>query len=886
MANVGRALASVGVLAAFAIGVPAGNIATGGGPGHLLPLTIPDSPERIWWALRWSYLDGSLIPWLAHVLVWCGWALGMLLILVDLVRLLRAGSAAAVRYLACRSPRTWITGLVASAVLMGTASTAVATPAGSSVVATAEQHPEPAPSLVDAYHLPDAVRPDCPRHQVVHGDTYWALAEQHLGDGRRYVEIDALNRDRIPDPHALRPGMRLLLPPDADHLLSPLPEGVREIVVAPGEMASSIAEREFGDAEAWHRLWDLNHLRPQPDGRAWRTPDLLVPGWRLFIAEPSRVTALMPPPSAPQPPVAPPTAPTTPAPPSSPSPPTSIPSDTATTTPSHNATSSPAATITLPTSAFLGIGLAAAVTAAVFTVRLRQRRRPRRQDSTLAPAVRAVRIEYDRATLPRDADGALRYPDSASDAARRDDAAALAEHVLPTEQTVLGLREGQLAAADLAATGGLGLDGPGALPAARALLVALYAQRQPKILVPATCLPLLFETTDTEPTTALTITSDTAAAFELLSGTPELETDDQVVLVMTTPEPNVQAQLENLVEDRPNRILAIVLGPWPSGTSITVAADGLATSSGWAGTRLFSLPTADATELLSVLQEARAVDEPAADEFTAIASETESAVPAVVPGHLYEPRELHLQVLGRQHLRLAGTDRDLVGVLAPRQREILIYLALHPNGCRRETLTADLWPDAPIDRPHNAFHATLSQMRTALRKATDGAVGEITTNIDGHFGINSDLVTVDLWQLENALSRARHALTEDDRLAALHEVANLYTGRLADGFAAAWVEAPREEIHRAALGAISQLVRAVGKSDPAKMLPLLEHARELDPYNENIYRDLMRVHAMLGQHDSIQRTLTLLATTLAEIDERPTDDTVQLAQALSAQRGA
>lgn len=57
---------------------------------------------------------------------------------------------------------------------------------------------------------------------VQRGDTLWAIAAEHLGDGHRYVEIADLNRGRIqPDGDSLtdaaliRPGWVLLLPPHA-----------------------------------------------------------------------------------------------------------------------------------------------------------------------------------------------------------------------------------------------------------------------------------------------------------------------------------------------------------------------------------------------------------------------------------------------------------------------------------------------------------------------------------------------------------------------------------------------------------------------------------------------------------------------------------------------
>lgn len=385
MCEAGRAVAALIALAGFLVGVPAGNLATGGAPDRLLlhavpDLTAPDAGEHVWEAVRWSYMDGTLIPWLAHTLAWCGWALGVFLILLDLARLLHAGGIAAARHLAGRSPRTWITGLVASALLVFSATNAVAAPTGPQVVASADQHPEPATPRPDPYRVPDDVRPDCPRHQVVLGDTYWSLAETHLGDGRRYVEIDGLNRDRIPDFHRLLPGMAVLLPPDATNLLPPLPAGVREVVVAPGETASSIALREYGDPNAWHRLWDLNHDRPQPDGRAWRTPNLLLPGWHLAITEPEAAPSPPSPPSQPVPPIA--TPPST----------TSAPTPASATAPTPTAAPHPATAVDLPTGAFVGIGLAALVTAAAITTRLWHRRHYRpgsgdRSDLVTAPIV-------------------------------------------------------------------------------------------------------------------------------------------------------------------------------------------------------------------------------------------------------------------------------------------------------------------------------------------------------------------------------------------------------------------------------------------------------------------------------------------------------------------
>jgi DNA-binding SARP family transcriptional activator len=258
--------------------------------------------------------------------------------------------------------------------------------------------------------------------------------------------------------------------------------------------------------------------------------------------------------------------------------------------------------------------------------------------------------------------------------------------------------------------------------------------------------------------------------------------------------------------------------------------------------------------------------------------------PAPSPGsgarHLGEPEPatLHLQVLGRLHLtRLGPEPADVIESLAPRQREILVYLALHRNGSRRETLSAALWPDAPGDRPYNSFHATLSQLRGSLRKATRNAVANIAVNDDGHYGLDRSLLTVDLWQLDDALTARRRATTPEAKVSELRRAVELYRGDFAEGIAADWIDGPREALRREVLEALSALIRTVGDEDPEQTLALLEQARGLDRYNEAIYRDLMRTQARLGQYDSVPRTLNLLASSLADLDQRPSRDTVELA---------
>ena len=65
---------------------------------------------------------------------------------------------------------------------------------------------------------------------------------------------------------------------------SAIPGGV--ITVALHDSPWSLAEAHLGDGLRWRDLWELNRNIPQPDGRAWTDPQIIVPGWQLRLPVP------------------------------------------------------------------------------------------------------------------------------------------------------------------------------------------------------------------------------------------------------------------------------------------------------------------------------------------------------------------------------------------------------------------------------------------------------------------------------------------------------------------------------------------------------------------------------------------------------------------------
>jgi len=233
-----------------------------------------------------------------------------------------------------------------------------------------------------------------------------------------------------------------------------------------------------------------------------------------------------------------------------------------------------------------------------------------------------------------------------------------------------------------------------------------------------------------------------------------------------------------------------------------------------------------------------------------------------------------------------GTEREITSAFQPRLRELLVFLALHPDGASREALIAALWATSPPERTTNAMNTSLSRLRRALTAAAEGSLSELVLIGEGRYRLDPDLVEVDYWSFAAAVTARRAATTDHQRVRAYRHIVDSYRGPLADGMSTEWIETAREAIRRDAIDAVAALARALVEHDPQQTLDLLEIARAFDPHNELIYRDIMRLQDRLGQLDAIPRTLALLTTRLAEVDDRPTPQAVDLAERLCRRHDA
>ncbi|MEV5880925.1 LysM peptidoglycan-binding domain-containing protein [Streptomyces sp. NPDC052101] len=188
--------------------------------------------------------------------------------------------------------------------------TAAATPAHGidrqAASASSTAAPSPAGRAATPVHRDDQATMLAEHTVGKDGTTWWDLAEQYLGDGLRYPELQHLN-PQLPTDTILPEGTTVLVPvaaspttaentaaQDGMHTQLSASEQAqpshdadtaapREYTVKSGDNLTGIAEKQEGDAAKWTLLFEANKGEEQPYGHHFTDPDLIYPGQRLTL---------------------------------------------------------------------------------------------------------------------------------------------------------------------------------------------------------------------------------------------------------------------------------------------------------------------------------------------------------------------------------------------------------------------------------------------------------------------------------------------------------------------------------------------------------------------------------------------------------------------------
>ena len=344
-------------------------------------------------------------------------------------------------------------------------------------------------------------------------------------------------------------------------------------------------------------------------------------------------------------------------------------------------------------------------------------------------------------------------------------------------------------------------------------------------------------------------------------------------------------------------VVAVLLGDWPTGTTWHVNPDGTTGE----GRQLNILDQPATAQILDTVAQAHPAELHVADTPMSVPPSPRSfgrALPVDIsqrPGH--DPRQdpapaddaqvsdgasdqpaaqrLQLTVLGRPTVRINnGTDTGDLRIRRSDGIQILVQLAVEPHGVSSDEVLARLWPEIRARHARQRFHTASSELRQTLSAALGADPIQRT---DDRYHLDPTLVDVDLWHYYEVVDNAA-TVEPTQHHAALHDVIAAYTGEIAAGQDWLWLAPHRESARRHVLDAYAALAEA--EPDPQAALALLQDAIHIDPYNEDLYRRAMQLHATLGSSEGVRRALHALGRRLAELEIRVSPATQQTASHL------
>lgn len=482
-----------------------------------------------------------------------------------------------------------------------------------------------------------------------------------------------------------------------------------------------------------------------------------------------------------------------------------------------------------------------------------------------------------------------------------------ASHGHPPGPTGLALAD----LADLVPPRGLGLTGPGADCAARALLVAVLTaggthdpDAQGTLVIPEPTLRHLLRI-DPEPVTGLPrlrVTEDLDQALNLLDKAhlerqrtlDEHDADDATALLAdptTPPMPELlllahapaddahRRRLTALVEQgQATNVAAVLLGDWTPGATAAIQADGH-TRLDERPARVAVLDQSTTRDLLRVVTEAQPDPEPddTLPDSPAGQPEGQPLLPDSRRPVAMAPDKVQLRVFGK----VAVLDAEGQPILGLRQHAagLLAYLAAHRKGADKNDVLEAIWPDAPLRRAAERLSTEVGNLRRCIRLAAPDEAEQPVVNTGGRYHLNPQIVDVDLWQFEDAVHHAASAADAAERERVLHQAVSSFAPELARGHDYHWLEPIREQLRRRAIRAHLHLAELVSANNPREAAELTQSAAELDATSEDLSRLAIEAHSRAGNKPAVDAELRRLKTALREIDEAPSPETLALVTA-------
>jgi two-component SAPR family response regulator/Flp pilus assembly protein TadD len=246
------------------------------------------------------------------------------------------------------------------------------------------------------------------------------------------------------------------------------------------------------------------------------------------------------------------------------------------------------------------------------------------------------------------------------------------------------------------------------------------------------------------------------------------------------------------------------------------------------------------------------------------------------PGVASVHTKLVLQGFGEGRVYLNGKAVPDSAWEYPAGREILFYLAAHPEGATKETIGGIYWPE--MERRKLTTH--MKNVLYHMRQAVGGK--EVILTQDDRYSFNREIdYTYDVELFDELLHKAP-ALPSDRRILAYREAVALYKGGFLLGIYGGWNTPEHERLWNAYGEIILKLAEHYLETKEYKLgLDYCWQALEHEPTWEPAHRMAMRIYAAIGSRGDVIGQYQMCRRALEKASGvPPSDETRQLYETL------
>jgi ATP/maltotriose-dependent transcriptional regulator MalT/DNA-binding SARP family transcriptional activator len=242
------------------------------------------------------------------------------------------------------------------------------------------------------------------------------------------------------------------------------------------------------------------------------------------------------------------------------------------------------------------------------------------------------------------------------------------------------------------------------------------------------------------------------------------------------------------------------------------------------------------------------------DDTKILATLLQPAAPA--PAHVISSsiaESIQAFVLGPFELRAGGTRISDRGWRTSKAKELFALLLLdRQRASTREELVAQLWPETDPASALSNFHFTLHALRKALASAGASEATSVVRTDTGYRLALPTSIHVDLEVFRRSLRHGREAQEAGrsrEAIQYLRAAVAVHRGQFLADLNAPWIDRHREETDRQLVAAAKELATLeLDWKEPKAAIRPLEKLLELEPYDEEAHRLLMRAHHESGDH--------------------------------------